>query len=185
MMSHEITSHGMEIGDEPFQYAFTGSSIIEDRITDGGLDLRSPVLAHQKSRRPHTPPRPPIRFQTDESSIHGRHDVFMVSRETVSTEEPYRINAKRDELLHLASDLIDELVSEDIFKRIDKTKFFESLSIIIDKLSLEQVSIAKGDLTKRIKKIMAIEAMSGILDDLTPEQIEDFETEVKRRPFFK
>lgn len=185
MMLYEVTSHGIEISDESSRHAFTGSSMIEDIGIDGVLGWQPSLLAHQKPRRPYTPQRPPIRFQTDESSIPGRSKTFMVGEEIVSTEEPYQINTERGELLQLASDLIDELVSEDIFERIDKTKFFESLSGMIYKLPLEQVSITKADLDKRIKKIMAFEVMSGILDDLTPEQLRTFEAEVKRRPFFK
>ena len=81
---------------------------------------------------------------------------------------------------------MDKLISkEDIFKRIDKKKLLKSLSAMLDKLPLEQISIPEEELTKRIRKIMALEAMSELLDDLTPEQLEAFETSVKRRPLFK
>ena len=102
------------------------------------------------------------------------------------TEESYRRGRKRDELLKQMSELIDKLISEEgIFKRVDKSKLFESLSDLLDKLPLERISIPEEELTKRIRKIMALEAMSGILDELTPEQLEAFEAAVKRRPLFK
>jgi uncharacterized membrane protein YheB (UPF0754 family) len=102
------------------------------------------------------------------------------------TEESYRRERKRDELLKQMSELMDKLITEeDIFKRIDKNKLFKSLSPMLDKLPLERISIPKDELTKRIRKILALEAMFGLLDDLTPEQLEAFEASVERRPLFK
>lgn len=180
MMSYELTSQCVEIGDELSRHAFTGSSILQDGSTDRIWGRQPPLIESCIHRRPS------IRFQTDESSVPGIYGTLGVDRETVTTGESHRRTTERGELLKLASSLAEELVSDkNIFKKIDKDRFFKYLSIMIDKLPLEQVSVNREDLTKRIEKIMALEVMSGILDDLTPEQLETFAAEVKRKPFFK
>lgn len=179
-MSYELTSQCVEIGDERSRHAFTGSSILKDGSTDRIWGRQPPLIESCIHRHPS------IRFQTDESSVPGIYGTLEVSRETVTTGEPYKRTTERGELLKLASGLVEELVSDkNIFKKIDKDRFFKSLSLMIHKLPLEQVAVNKEDLAKRLEKIMALEVMSGILDDLTPEQLETFAAEVKRKPFFK
>ena len=180
MMSYELTSQCVEISDELSRHAFTGSSILKDGSTDR-IWGRQPLLVESCIHR-----HPSIRLQTDESSVHGVCGTLGLGRETATAGESYRRTTERGELLKLASSLVEELVSDkNIFKKIDKDRFFKSLSLMIYKLPPAQVSVNREDLAKRIEKIMALEAMSGILDDLTPEQLETFTAEVKRKPFFK
>ena len=175
-MAYEQTYRDAEIVKYPVQTAFTGSSILVERELNKTLDwlfsLRQGLFKTLDLSSV---------FQIDASSVYR---IFGVKREYA--EESFRREMKRDELLKQIPGLMDKLIGkEDIFKRIDKNKFFKSLSAMLDKIPLERISIPEEEFTKRIRKIMALEAMSGILDELTPEQLEAFEAAVKRRPLFK
>ncbi|HDH86963.1 MAG TPA: hypothetical protein ENF36_02820 [Desulfobacteraceae bacterium] len=181
MMPYEPMSRDTEIVKYPVQTAFTGSSILEEgKLNETLEDWLFSLPTRQKLFKPPVSPELSSEFR-DTSSVYR---IFGLGREY--TEETYKKEVKRVELLKQMSGLIDKLISEeDIFKRIDKNKLLKSLSAMLGKLPLEQISIPEEELTRRIRKIMALEVMSGLLDDLTPEQLEAFETSVKRRPLFK
>jgi len=179
MTLDEVTSINIENID-PFSHSFTGSSTQKNEMT---LDYLFTYLQHDKWSIRLSPDLPLI-FQID--SMSSVNQIPKAIDELFYTKEPSRRYKQSSELLKSIAELIDKLSREDvIFKNINKRKLFQSLSDMITKLPPEQISISRDELTKRIEKIMAMEVMYGMLDDLTPEQIKDFDTEVKRRSFFK
>lgn len=92
----------------------------------------------------------------------------------------------KDIVMHRISEIVDTL-SEDneIFKKIDKPKLMESLSILVDKAPEKLISITDDELRKRIRRIIVIEATAGMLQDLTSEEMKAFKEAVRRRNFFE
>lgn len=176
----ELTSRDTEINVHSFTQAFTGSSTQKDEVS---LDNLLSNLPHcEWLPRPYHDLEPVFQFD-NMSSV---NQILKARDGLFNTKEPYRSDIRSDELLKSASQLIDKLIGEqDIFQNINKNKLLESLSDMIGKLAPEQIAISDDEFVNRIEKIMALEAMSGILEDFTPEQLDDFETEIKRRPFFK
>lgn len=172
----EVTSKNIDL----FSHAFTGSSTQKNEMT---LDYLFSYLQHDKWSIRLYHDLSPI-FQID--SMSSVNQTLKARDELFYTKEPDRRHKQSSELIKSASELIDKLSCEDVlFKNINKRKLFQSLSGMIAKLPPQQISMSRDELTKRIEKIMAMEVMYGMLDDLTPEQIKNFDTEVKRRFFFK
>ncbi len=178
MTFDDVTAEGIEIDNHPFSQVFIGSSTQENEVT---MDyLLSNLSTNKLSRKFYHNLQ--LVFQID--SISSTNQIPKTRDDLIKTKEPYRRDIRS--VLKSASKLIDKLIGEeDIFQRINRDKFSESLFRIMKKIPSEQLLVSEDELAKRIKKIMFLEVMSGILDELTPKQRDDFETETKRRPFFK
>lgn len=102
--------------------------------------------------------------------------------ETALTEEFFR----KVELLEKISIIFDKLtLEENFFREVDKTKLLRTISEISNEIPSEQLNIPEEELFERIRGVLALEVVSGTLNELTPEQIKDFDEAVKRRPLFK
>lgn len=73
----------------------------------------------------------------------------------------------------------------ELFKKIDKSRLMESLSILVEKAPEKLIFTTDDELTQRIETVMMIEATAGMLKELTPEEMNVFEEAVKRREFFR
>lgn len=89
---------------------------------------------------------------------------------------------QKRKVLSRISTIIDTLVEQDSFKKVDKSSLVKRLTTLAEKYP-EIASLTDDELAQRIEKIMVIEGLAGMLQDLTPEEMKSFDEAVKRRFF--
>jgi len=89
---------------------------------------------------------------------------------------------QKRKVLSRISTIIDMLVEQGYFKKVDKSSLVKRLATLVEKYP-EITSLTDDELAQRIEKIMVIDVLDGMLQDLTPEDLNSFNEAVKKRFF--
>ena len=177
---YKTTLQNVSHVDYIIPYPILGSSIIEPDIDD---ILDNLLFTYNKERLPRNIFHQNLSsiFEIDLSSVRQH---FEVKNESSLMEKG---TWEREVFFFRILNLVDKLMIEGaIFNKLDKKKLIDSLSIIVESISPQELGdICDKELTRRIKKIMAIEVLSGQISDFSQEQSEAFETALKRKDLFK